>query len=325
MRIQLAILIIMIIPLASQAQEETIVFHNCENYFYPKQDSINTDQTFMPYSAKRWTWTRYNKKTNDLAKTYIALGEGNLPAIIGLCEVESKEVMQSLCYDSPLRKGGYDYIHYDSRDIRGIDVALIYRKEKFELIEEKNIDVAKDLGFDYPTRDVLYVYGKLNNHPLHIFVIHAPSRRHKDRNKGMRRRIFEYIHQLSQELYQEKGEDIIVMGDMNDNPWNKSVKYGFQIRNNQKHNPLFHNLMLKNKGKAGSYVYGRDVLCFDQILVTHNLLPHIKPDSTHIFTPSFLVDYDPKLAVPIPFSTYKAMRYQGGISDHYPVFIKLSF
>ena len=113
----------------------------------------------------------------------IALSKGNLPAIIGLCEIENQQVLNALCNDSPLKKGNYDYIHYNSPDIRGMDVAMIYRKDKFRVISHEKIMIDNSLIIDEPTRDILYVNGVLNKVPLHLFVVHAPSRRNNDKNK----------------------------------------------------------------------------------------------------------------------------------------------
>lgn len=315
----------MTLPLFTKAQREIIAFHNCENFFYPKNDSLTSDDEFTPVSGRNWNWERFNKKKDDLAKTYIALGKGNLPSIIGLCEVENREVLNALCFNSPLKKGNYDYIHYESKDIRGIDVALIYRKDKFTILKQENIVVDDKLIIDEPTRDILYVNGLLDNISLHLFIVHAPSRRNKDKNKPLRKAIFEMIYSKVDELYKKGEQNIIIMGDMNDNPWDKSIQEGFRINKYTNPNAILKNLMMKNKGKTGSYVYANEILSFDQFLVSDKLFEKIETSENfhHIFTPSFMIDPNPNLSVPIPFSTYKSYKYQGGISDHYPIYFEI--
>ena len=320
-----SILFIIILPLFTKAKIEIIAFHNCENFFYPKNDSTTLDDEFTPSSGRHWTWDRFNKKKDDLAKLYIDIGKGNMPAIIGLCEVEGKQVLNSLCLDSPLRKGSYEYVHYDSKDIRGIDVALIYRKDKFKLVTSENIRIEENYIIDEPTRDILYVFGLLNKVPLHIFVIHAPSRRNRDKNKPLRKAIFEEIYHRAKKITDASEANIIIMGDFNDNPWDKSVVEGFRTKRINDNEPILTNLMTKNKNKTGSYVYSNDILSFDQFLVSKPLLERIETGDTisHVFIPLYMIDTNPKLSKPIPFSTYKSYKYQGGISDHYPIYFEI--
>ena len=112
-------------------------------FFYPTKDSIALDDDFTLEGKKRWSFSRYNSKKNLLAKTYIAAGKGNMPAIIGLCEVENDKVLYDLCKDSPLRKENYKYIHYTSQDIRGIDVALLYN-EQFSPLSHCKLEAETD-------------------------------------------------------------------------------------------------------------------------------------------------------------------------------------
>lgn len=315
----------MLFPHLLKSQTEIIAFHNCENFFYPTEDSLTNDDAFTFNSPRNWNWERFNLKKDLLAKTYIALSKGNLPAIIGLCEIENTQALNALCNDSPLRKGKYEYIHYNSKDIRGMDVAMIYRKDKFKVIKHENIIIDSSLIIDEPTRDILYVNGILNKVPLHIFVVHAPSRRNHDKNKPLRKSIFELIYKKSKELYDKGEKNIIVMGDFNDNPWDKTVEEGFRTMKYLNHTPLFTNLMKKDKNKRGSYTYSGQMLNFDQFLVTQEMQQKIDTISnpSHIFIPDFMIDPNPNISLVTPFSTYKGYKYQGGISDHFPIFIKV--
>lgn len=315
----------MLFPLLLKSQTEIIAFHNCENFFYPTDDSLTDDNTFVFNSPRHWDWERFNLKKDLLAKTYIALSKGNLPAIIGLCEIENKQVLNALCNDTPLRKGNYGYIHYDSKDIRGMDVAMIYRKDKFTVIKSESIRIDSSLIIDEPTRDILYVNGILDKMPLHLFVIHAPSRRNQDKNKPLRKSVFDLIYKRVKELYDKGEKNIIIMGDLNDSPWDRTVEEGFRTIKYTGHTPLLSNLMKNDKGKRSSYVYSGQMLSFDQFLVTQEIQQRIDTTASpsHVFTPDFMIDPNPNYALITPFSTYKGYKYQGGISDHFPVFIKL--
>ncbi|MFA6200542.1 MAG: endonuclease/exonuclease/phosphatase family protein [Bacteroidales bacterium] len=315
----------MLFPLLLKSQTEIIAFHNCENFFYPTDDSLTDDNTFVFNSPRHWDWERFNLKKDLLAKTYIALSKGNLPAIIGLCEIENKQVLNALCNDTPLRKGNYGYIHYDSKDIRGMDVAMVYRKDKFTVIKSESIRIDSSLIIDEPTRDILYVNGILDKMPLHLFVIHAPSRRNQDKNKPLRKSVFDLIYKRVKELYDKGEKNIIIMGDLNDSPWDRTVEEGFRTIKYTGHTPLLSNLMKNDKGKRSSYVYSGQMLSFDQFLVTQEIQQRIDTTASpsHVFTPDFMIDPNPNYALITPFSTYKGYKYQGGISDHFPVFIKL--
>ena len=314
-------MILSLIPNMVLAQQGVIVFHNCENFFYPTKDSIALDDDFTLEGKKRWSFSRYNSKKNLLAKTYIAAGKGNMPAIIGLCEVENDKVLYDLCKDSPLRKGNYKYIHYPSQDVRGIDVALLYN-EQFSPLSHCKLEAETDPN-EEKTRDVLYVQGMMQEVKLNIYVIHAPSRREHNIKKTLRTKIFTMVNSHIEQLRKEGEENFIIMGDMNDNPWDSSIKEAFRTmahRNNP--DPFLVNLMRNNKNKRGSYVYSGDYCSFDQFLVSKPLLNHLEIEGKEeemIFRPDFLIDKDKNNRLIQPLSTYKGMHYQGGASDHFPI------
>lgn len=314
-------MILSLIPNMVLAQQGVIVFHNCENFFYPTKDSIALDDDFTLEGKKRWSFSRYNNKKNLLAKTYIAAGKGNMPSIIGLCEIENDKVLYDLCKDSPLRKGNYKYIHYPSQDVRGIDVALLYN-EQFSPLSHCKLEAETDPN-EEKTRDVLYVQGMMQEMKLNIYVIHAPSRREHNIKKTLRTKIFTMVNSHIEQLRKEGEENFIIMGDMNDNPWDSSIKDAFHTvahRNNP--DPFLVNLMRNNKNKRGSYVYSGDYCSFDQFLVSKPLLNHLEIEGKEeemIFRPDFLIDKDKNNRLIQPLSTYKGMHYQGGASDHFPI------
>ena len=150
-----------------------VMFWNVENYFDTYDNPSTSDEEFTPTGDNRWSWKRFEKKRDDIAKTFLLAADeyGELPGIIGLAEIENKFVLQQLIEETPLARAGYRYIHKDSPDSRGIDVALLYREDLFIPLETKFI------GFSFPTRDVLYTKGIAPGlDTLHIMVNHWPSK-----------------------------------------------------------------------------------------------------------------------------------------------------
>lgn len=320
-------LVLCMIPSMAVAQKDIIVFHNCENLFYPLNDSLTEDDEYTLEGKKHWTFKKYKTKLNELAKTYISIDKNNMPSIIGLSEIENNTVLNALTMDTPLRKVGYKYIHYSSNDIRGIDVALIYNPKRFSVQESKVITAPIQKEEDR-TRDVLYVKGKLGEILVNIYVVHAPSRREKNIKKHLRQEIFSLVYSHIDSLMTKGEKNFIVMGDMNDNPWDETIKDGFKTKAHTNNpNPLLINLMQENKGKTGSYVYNGEYLSFDQFLVSESIKEKIvfndNFNESFIFKPDFLIDKNNKSHLDVPFSTYKGMHYQGGISDHFPIIMMI--
>lgn len=176
----------------------TFVELNCENLFDTRHDSLKNDYEFLPQSSYKWTPYRYWRKLANLSKTIVALGYEDLslvgtaspdnpsrpserswhvPDFVALCEVENDSVLFDLTRRSALRGVNYDYVMTDSPDERGIDVALLYQPSSFALIQFRSIRI-KPLPDTRPTRDILYASGRIiNDDTLHVFVLHAPSRR----------------------------------------------------------------------------------------------------------------------------------------------------
>lgn len=303
------------------AQKDVVIFHNCENFFYPTNDTLTQDDDYTSEGRKHWTFERYNKKKNSLAKTYIAVGNGELPSLIGLCEVENDNVLNDLCKGTILRKGNYKFIHYDSDDLRGIDVALLYLPSRFTPLEHYKITYRSDKE-EERTRDILYVNGVLGNKKINIYVIHAPSRREHNIKKSLRQAIFDTVYRHICHLMSENDEtNFLIMGDMNDNPWDSAVKDGFRtIATAKNPQPLLVNIMQNNKNKVGSYVYNGSYQSFDQFIVSRSLLEFTDSSGTgNVFRADFLTDGNPKHRLLTPYSTYKGTYYQGGISDHFPI------
>ena len=308
----------------------TIAFYNVENLFDTTDDLKKKDDEFTPQGAKKWTSNRYRAKVNSLGKVLAAIGDENLPGLIGLCEVENLNVLEDLANSGHLQQGGYELVHFDSPDVRGIDNALLYRPEFFKLQYAETISVIFPEN-PYPTRDILYIKGALNNNEiLHIFVNHWPSRV-GGQKRSEQRRMFtaSVLRKKTDDIFQiDSTAKIIIMGDMNDEPVNRSVS---EVLRAGKPGPstrldtLFNMMMPLNKAGEGSYNYQGKWNMLDQIIVSGALLNGkcgwSIEGKAEVFHPEWMEHRGKKYSV--PSKTYGGNRYFGGFSDHFPVRIKL--
>lgn len=307
----------------------TVAFYNLENYFDTTNDDHVLDDDFTPKGFKKWNDKRFFKKSHKLARAIAHIGEGESelpPVLLGIAEVENGGVIEKLLATDDLKDINYDYVHFDSPDERGIDTALIYHKDYFEVLESETIPLminaqngARDL-----TRDILYVNGLLNSEEIHVFVNHWPSRRDgADQTAYKRIEAAKTILEKMKLLQEESIEQLntILMGDFNDDPNSESIKTlmtsGLFI------NPM-EKLLSPNSGSAN---YKGEWSLFDQIILSHSFLNFEK--GTHsfkkaeIFAPEFLKEWKGKYKGN-PYRTYAGKKYIGGYSDHFPVYAVLS-
>lgn len=310
-------------------QLHTIAFYNLENLFDTVEHRETLDDDFTPNGFKKWTPKRYKKKVYKLAKTISEIGlESTLkaPALIGIAEVENEVVIKDLINTEQLNKIDYGYVHYNSPDERGIDTALLYDKSHFEVLQSEPITlmVYSTEGERDLTRDILYVYGKLNGEKVHVFVNHWPSRRAGANETDYKRmEAAKTLKGIMARIENEhRNPNYIIMGDFNDDPDSASIQKLMEATN-------LYNPMEKLKSpERGSANYKRSWSLFDQIIVSHNFFNYEK--GTHSFTYANI--YDDKLLTEwkgkykgTPYRTYAGRKYIGGYSDHFPVYIQLKF
>lgn len=306
---------------------------NVENLFDTHHDSLKNDEEFLPKALRHWNYTRYKKKLDDIARVIVAVGEWNPPALVGLCEVENDTVLRDLTRRSPLKNLDYRYVMTNSPDQRGIDVALLYQRDLFKLLSYRSIAIPS-FKQHRPTRDLLHVSGLLlTGDTLDVFVCHLPSR------SGGAKESEPYRLFAAQKLRTEvdsllKGRfhpQLIIMGDFNDYPTNKSINKILEAEAppaTSEVSPLklYHLLARKAKSRDfGSYKYRGEWGLLDHLIVSGTLLDATKnfftnEEKANVFQPSFLLIDDEKYGDKEPFRTYKGMRYQGGFSDHLPIF-----
>ncbi|MDD3078539.1 MAG: endonuclease [Paludibacter sp.] len=309
----------------------TIISYNLENFFDCVDDSIKKDEEYLPGGIKGWNYEKYRLKQEHIAKVITSIGGWDAPAIVGLYEVESEKCMKDLTYGSGLKNLYYKYIHFESPDIRGIDVALLYQPHRFKPAESKAINVNFPFAPSTKTRDILYVKGFIPSaDTLHIFACHFPSRLGGELESEEKRIFVAGIvkDKTDSILGQNPKANIVIMGDFNDYPTDKSLLEVLQAlppENDFIGNKLYNLMFPLHKAGKGTHKINGEWGALDQIIVSGNLLNPgnkiftLKTD-VRIFDNSFLLVDDDKFLGKKPFRTYNGMKYQAGYSDHLPVY-----
>lgn len=298
-------------------KQELVMFYNVENLFDTIDDPVTNDEEFTPIGKKEWNSDRYWKKINQIAKVIIAAGKWNPPVLVGLCEVENKSVLHDLVHNSPLKSLGYEFIHEESPDYRGIDVSLLYRVDRFTPIHHKTISIDFPMDSSLRSRDILHVQGMLLSDTLAIYVNHWPSRRGGVSFSEPKR---VYVSSVLEKEIKKLGAEsnFLVMGDFNDEPTDHSIRN--LVDNTSLYNPMYD---MKIKQGLGSHSYKNEWGLLDQIMVSQNLTDStgIQFKSASIFNANFLL-HDSKNSYHLtPFRTYQGPIYKGGYSDHLPVYV----
>ncbi|WP_282123245.1 endonuclease [Algibacter mikhailovii] len=303
---------------------QTIAFYNLENLFDVKNNRYSHDTDFLPTSVKKWTPKRYDNKLRKLSYAISNIGRretGKHPALVGLAEVENAKVIEELLATKHLEDYHYGYVHFDSLDERGIDVALLYDKNVFEVLsaEPFAIELTRDDGSADYTRDILLVSGLLDGEEVHIIVNHWSSRREGQKETQPKR--MASSHKVGEIISNLKSNNdtarIIVIGDFNDDPHSESIKN--LVDNFDVYNP-FETIRSYNRG---SVKHKRQWFLFDQILISTNFLKNSKHAfefyRANIFDEAFLKLFKGPFKG-APYRTYVGKKYKGGYSDHFPVY-----
>lgn len=298
-----------------------VMFWNVENYFDTYNDPLKNDDAFTPMGENYWTKEKFNKKRDAIAKTIMLAADsyGMFPALVGLCEVENSFVLNQLLERTPLARAGYRYIHRESPDSRGIDVALLYREDIFTPLETRVI------GVSFPTRDILYTKGVVNGlDTLHVFVNHWPSKSGGEEATAWRRMaVARKVKVVTDSLLVANPRaNILFMGDLNDARSSESVSYL---------SPELINLTVWSHGGDGSYKYKGNWETIDHFLVSGNLLERGEgtiprwiycKKGMEIFAHDYLLCEDPTYSGVKPHRTLQGPRHLGGVSDHLPIILE---
>lgn len=283
----------------------TIISYNVENLFDCQHDTMKNDSSFLPDGDHRWSYYRYHKKLDHIAQVIVNISGWESAALVGLCEVENKHCLRDLCYK--LKRFHYKYLHYESADERGIDVALLYDSTKVKVLNSKPLRIP--LGKDQ-TRDILYVSVLVNKHDtMHVMVCHLPSMLGGSAATEWKRVAAKRViqHQVDSILRSDADAYVVVMGDMNSAPKDDLSSMS--------------NMMIGlDKNGEGTHKYQGVWSCLDQFYISNSLVPIAQVD---IFSPDWLLEEDEKYLDYKPKRTYIGYRYHDGYSDHLPIVLKI--
>ncbi len=308
--------------------EYTVVSYNVENLFDTVDDPKIPDEEFLPASEKKWDNERYQKKLDDIAKVISEVNPKELPEIVGLVEVENQTVLEDLIRTGILKDRGYAIIHEESPDYRGIDVALIYRKDAFTELMHETLPVTFPDDPEFKTRDILHVTGQIRNKTVHIFVNHWPSRIGGDDKTEPKRVLAATVlkNRVDQILAADPEARIIIMGDMNDEPANKSLKETLGAASPDSGSKLV-NLMMPDDVKGlGTYFYSGSWNMLDNLVVSEPVLNSrgmkVEGRKGYIFNNDWMI-FTNKNGDKTPNRSYVGNKYVAGVSDHFPVYFKM--
>lgn len=311
--------------------EFSMLFYNTENFFDCENDSSTNDEEFLANATRNWTSKRLRSKAERLAKVILAAGRWNAPVIVGLCEVENLDVLESLVRNETLARFHYKIVQKDSPDPRGIDVALLYRPDLFRPLGYQAIPVVVPENKSFRTRDILKVHGVLNDcDTLTVFVNHWPSRYGGImETEKYRNRAAEILKSSVNDLFAKNpSAKVICMGDFNATPRDASIRNVLRAAESD------------NPGSSGDLVnlsagwmsegiqtikskYRWEV--FDQLIVSDSFLKAVHCftyTEAVIFKDNFLLEPDVAYGGVKPRRTYTGLKYHDGFSDHLPVVLR---
>ncbi len=323
----------------------TVAFYNVENLFDTIRDEKIYDEEWTPKGLRKWDGKKYRQKLENLSRAISKIGtdeNSNLPTILGIAEVENRAVLEDLVEMPSLQKADYGIIHFDSPDRRGIDVALLYQERHFKPTSSKNIPLYiydksnpkykksnNGKGKRIYTRDQILVTGLLDGEEMHFIVNHWPSRfggekkssPNREAAAALNKKIIDSLYKLNPKA------KIMTMGDLNDGPYNKSIKNVLNAkenRNDVKENELFNPMYKLYKDGFGTIAYRDSWDIFDHIIISEPLLQKeytsFRYWKTGIVNKPFLIQRNGQFK---GYPLRNQLNGEPGFSDHFPVYIYL--
>ena len=306
------------------------MIYNVENLFDTINDPNKDDEEFLPSAKKNWNSKRYQEKLRHITQVMSTAG---FPELVGLCEIENKGVLNDLVAMDSLKPFGYQVVHFDSPDERGVDVGLLIKSNSFKFVSAKSVRVQLPGENPRPTRDILYAKLAFKRDTLHVFVNHWPSRRGgEEESEPNRIAAAQTLKHVSDSLFKVSSDSkILIMGDLNDYPTNKSVKdvLGATPVEALAKRTGFINLVapLMEKGEGSEYYQGKWTMLINVISSTSLVksVRGLRIGTAGILKKDFLLYKNEKKGTEEPNRTYGGDRYYGGYSDHLPVLVDLQW
>lgn len=324
----------------TEAQQQfkvaVVAFYNVENLF----DTINQpdvqDDEFTPQGELNYNGKVYLDKLQKLSTVISQIGTNfspDGPALLGVAEIENDTVLRDLAQMPLLKSRNYKWVHYNSPDTRGIDVALFYNPKYFTVDTSHSLFVelpggAKDAYF---TRDVLWVQGKFDGETVHVYVNHWPSRRGGEERSAPGRAAAAGVvkRHMDSIMKKQPNAKVVIMGDLNDDPTSASLVEVLRARGKVaevKSGGLFNPWMELYKRGIGTLAYQDAWGLFDQIVISHAWLDKSQSGffyhQPHVFRKEYMVENQGRFKG-YPMRTWDGSSYRGGYSDHFPTFLVL--
>ena len=311
-------------------EEAIVAFYNVENLFDTIDDPLTMDEDFTPLGKLQWNEPRYTEKLSRISEV-IDLLPGELPVFIGLCEIENRSGLVDLVKQPVLNAraemGSYEIIHADSPDERGIDVAALYDASRLKDVSFEYYTIALPDPKDPNTRDLLHAKGRMGNDQIHFFVNHWPSRSGGQTESEPNRLAVAALlkSKIDVVLSENSNAKILIMGDFNDHPNDKSM---FEILDakNEPSAALYNHMYAIHAAGNGSYFYKGEWGALDQMITSFGFMSgkgwHVDAQAAGVLRDEKILFRDNE-GIARPSRSYAGDSYKGGYSDHLPVFIKL--
>lgn len=317
-----------------QNKKKAIIgFYNLENLFDTENDPNKNDEQFLPEGDYQWTPERYQKKLENMASVICLIGQeyGGL-VVLGVSEVENQRVLEDLVATDKLKPLNLGVCHHDSPDRRGVDVAYLYSKDRFKILDTNAFPVTTPEDPNFITRDHFLMTGVIDgSDTVHFIVMHWPSKLGGEKRSMPKRAAAAQVarHIADSILATNIDANIVFMGDFNDNPTAKSMKEYLKPKNKIKdveRGDLFNPMWKMFQDGIGTYAYHDTWDVIDQIVISSNLVNptrnNYKYVEAKVFRKNFMLTQTGSY-IGYPFRTYAGGAYQGGYSDHFPVYIIL--
>lgn len=315
-----------------------VVFYNFENLFDTLDDPDKYDEEFTPRGVKKWNTAKYNKKIANLDRVLfdIAAEDRDFPVVIGVSEIENRNVMEDVLAQEKLAHANYRVVHYDSPDARGVDVGFYYRPDIFKLEGSAAIPFYMPELPDFKTRDFVTMWGTIENEPFFFLVTHWPSRLGgKEASAPKRMAAARQVRAIVDSVQRANpATKVVVMGDLNDDATDESIVEGLRARGRTwdvQPGDMFNPFIPMLKAGYGTLAYRDDWNLFDNIIVSDNLVDacpgqlRILPVGNSkfyggIFRRPYMIQREGQYKG-YPLRTFVGNNFQGGFSDHFPVYI----
>lgn len=311
-----------------------ISFYNLENFYDTLDNTMVSDEEFLPNGPRNYNTDIYFDKVNKLATVISQIGteiNADGPAVLGVAEVENDTVLNDLVHNKLIEKRGYKIVHYDSKDVRGVDVGLLYNPKYFTVLASDKLFVQLPGGSkdSYFTRDVLWVKGMLDGEIIHIYVNHWPSRVGGEVRSAPARAAAAMVckHHMDSIAKVDGFQKVVIMGDLNDDPVSPSVAKVLSAKGEKENvmkGGLFNPWIEPYKKGYGTLAYQDAWGLFDQILISYPWLDKGQDGlffyQQHIFNKEYLVENKGRYKG-YPMRTWDGNTYRGGYSDHFPTYI----